>query len=152
MHMLHESPGPEKRLETHCYQRLGPTHCALFTPSTLSIMPRDLFPERPTEEAHFSKGPESDTSERSAESKDNGGFIIYPHSDNSPRRTEAIKKIERRENLHPYVSTLSLADVESCVRLEEASFPEPERCSREKVCPTKDLKLLEESSFCPLSR
>ena len=36
-------------------------------------------------------------------------------------------------NLHPYVQTLTVADVESCVALENAAFPEHERCSREKV-------------------
>ena len=41
--------------------------------------------------------------------------------------------ISARNDLHPYVQTLSLADVESCVALENAAFPENERCSREKV-------------------
>lgn len=41
--------------------------------------------------------------------------------------------ISARNDLHPYVQTLSLADVDSCVALENAAFPEKERCSREKV-------------------
>ena len=36
--------------------------------------------------------------------------------------------------LHPHVQTLSTADVDACVALENAGFPENERCSREKVC------------------
>ena len=36
-------------------------------------------------------------------------------------------------NLHPYVQTLSISNLESCVALENAIFPEQERCSREKV-------------------
>jgi hypothetical protein len=36
-------------------------------------------------------------------------------------------------DLHPYVQTLTVADVESCVALENASFPPEERCSPEKV-------------------
>ena len=36
-------------------------------------------------------------------------------------------------DLHPYVQTLSLSNLESCVALENAVFPEHERCSREKV-------------------
>ncbi|MCJ1468131.1 hypothetical protein MMC07_006759 [Pseudocyphellaria aurata] len=40
--------------------------------------------------------------------------------------------ISARNDLHPYVQTLSLADVDSCVALENAAFPENERCSREK--------------------
>lgn len=39
------------------------------------------------------------------------------------------------ETLHPYVQTLSLVDLESCVALEQATFPEHERCSREKARP-----------------
>ncbi|KAF1812054.1 acyl-CoA N-acyltransferase, partial [Eremomyces bilateralis CBS 781.70] len=34
--------------------------------------------------------------------------------------------------LHPYVQALTLSDIESCVKLEEAAFPPTERCSREK--------------------
>ena len=41
--------------------------------------------------------------------------------------------LEEKGNLHPYVQTLTVADVESCVALENAAFPEHERCSREKV-------------------
>lgn len=41
--------------------------------------------------------------------------------------------ISARNDLHPYVQTLSLADVDSCVALENAAVPENERCSREKV-------------------
>ena len=40
---------------------------------------------------------------------------------------------EKRDELHPYVQSLKLSDVESCVRLEEETFPPQERCSREKV-------------------
>ena len=36
--------------------------------------------------------------------------------------------------LHPHVQILSIADLEACVALENAAFPEAERCSREKVC------------------
>lgn len=38
------------------------------------------------------------------------------------------------DNLHPYTSILSVADVDQCVELEKSAFPENERCSREKVC------------------
>ena len=41
--------------------------------------------------------------------------------------------LEEKENLHPYIQTLTVADLESCVALENAAFPEHERCSREKV-------------------
>ena len=40
---------------------------------------------------------------------------------------------EKRDELHPYTQSLNLSDVESCVRLEEETFPPNERCTREKV-------------------
>lgn len=43
------------------------------------------------------------------------------------------REIRTKNDLHPYVQTLSLADLDSCVALENAAFPEEERCSREKV-------------------
>jgi hypothetical protein len=43
------------------------------------------------------------------------------------------------DELHPYVQTLSLSDVESCVILENAAFPPNERASREKVSVTVSL-------------
>jgi len=42
-------------------------------------------------------------------------------------------KADEKNNLNPYVHTLSLSNLESCVALENAVFPEHERCSREKV-------------------
>ena len=38
------------------------------------------------------------------------------------------------DNLHPYTQILSMSDLEACVALENAAFPEHERCSRNKVC------------------
>lgn len=43
------------------------------------------------------------------------------------------REIRTKNDLHPYVQTLSLADLDSCVALENAAFSEEERCSREKV-------------------
>ena len=36
-------------------------------------------------------------------------------------------------DLHPYVQTLTIADLESCITLENMAFPPEERCSPEKV-------------------
>lgn len=44
-------------------------------------------------------------------------------------------KVNERNHLHPYVQTLSLSNLDSCIALENAAFPEEERCSREKVGP-----------------
>lgn len=46
---------------------------------------------------------------------------------------EATSGNARRNELHPYVQTLSIADLESCVQLEEAAFQPQERASKEKV-------------------
>lgn len=43
-------------------------------------------------------------------------------------------------DLHPYVQTLTIADLESCIALESTAFPAEERCSPEKV---SDFELLE---------
>ena len=44
-----------------------------------------------------------------------------------------------RDLLHPYCSTLSLSDVDSCTRLEEACFPPQERATRQKVSANRHL-------------
>ena len=43
------------------------------------------------------------------------------------------QQVEAIKHLHPYAALLGLGDVESCVKLEEATFPEHKRASREKV-------------------
>ncbi len=111
-------------------------------------MPRDLFPAQPTErgelgkqekkveeeEAQLYRSPDQEAPSRSCAARysydDSSG---YPHARNKEPTSDAMKKVERRNDLHPYVATLSLADVESCVKLEAAAFPEHERCSKEKV-------------------
>jgi hypothetical protein len=45
------------------------------------------------------------------------------------------------DDLHPYTQILSLSDLEACVALEDAAFPEHERCSRDKVCLALSLTL-----------
>lgn len=39
----------------------------------------------------------------------------------------------KRDELHPYTQCLTVNDVESCTKLEEATFPPEERCTKEKV-------------------
>ncbi|PIA93010.1 hypothetical protein CB0940_04109 [Cercospora beticola] len=53
-------------------------------------------------------------------------------SDATEYMDELGQSNEKRDPLHPYTQTLSLSDVESCVRLEDAAFPPAERASREK--------------------
>lgn len=39
----------------------------------------------------------------------------------------------KRDELHCYTQSLTISDLESCLRLEEATFPPEERGTREKV-------------------
>ena len=83
-----------------------------------------------------SAGP--DTSEGSTAAGNDGynEFTIHRHEGN-PSTAQQLRtnraKVNVRNGLHPYVQTLSLSNLESCVALENAVFPEEERCSREKV-------------------
>ncbi len=40
---------------------------------------------------------------------------------------------EKRDGIHPYTQTLTEKDIESCILLENETFPPQERCTREKV-------------------
>lgn len=78
-------------------------------------------------------------------SSESGAVQIYGGSNRSKLKTAAgadvaamgvnaqEREIRTMNDLHPYVQTLSLADLDSCVALENAAFSEEERCSREKV-------------------
>ena len=44
------------------------------------------------------------------------------------------------DDLHPYTQILSLSNLEACIAVENAAFPEHERCSRDKVCLALSLK------------
>lgn len=77
------------------------------------------------------------TSTRSAIGQDGyNEFTIY-HQDETPMSAQQLRdnraKINQTNDVHPYVQTLSISNLESCVALENAVFPEEERCSREKV-------------------
>ena len=49
------------------------------------------------------------------------------------RQIQLYDKPLPKDGLHPHVQTLSITDLEACLVLENAAFPESERCSREKV-------------------
>ena len=51
-------------------------------------------------------------------------------------RGRAAPQISNVDGLHPFVQTLGLRDLESCLALEDACFEEPERESRETVSPS----------------
>jgi hypothetical protein len=48
------------------------------------------------------------------------------------QRTRAAAP-NKYDDLHPYTQILSLSNLEACVALEQGTFPEHERCSRDKV-------------------
>lgn len=106
-------------------------------------MPRILFASEsePKDESVVASPdaatPKSDSLDDStATSRDGyGEHALQLHSDR-----EIIKA---RDNLHPYVQTLSISNLEDCVALENAVFPEHERCSRGKVG-----RILVHSIFC----
>ena len=108
-------------------------------------MPRDLskeadvnsMPKLNRENAPDSLPPEITRSpEAQYDDDDDDDDEEYEDGDGSILGQIAGQRNEKRDELHPYTQTLSLNDIESCVRLEEATFPPHERCSREKVCPS----------------
>lgn len=90
------------------------------------------------------KSPDQETPSRSGAAMYDDA-IGYPHQPMKETVSGATKNVERIYKLHPYVANLSLAAVESCVKLEDAAFPEHERCSREKVRP--NVNILEQNIF-----
>lgn len=98
-------------------------------------MPRDLFNSSKENESPLTltRSPESQSSAADPESHNNA--VIQreesPHLGFQFRgRGRSNKEMDK---LHPYVQTLTIADLKSCVALENAAFPEHERCSSEKV-------------------
>ena len=53
---------------------------------------------------------------------------------------ELSQKSKRSNDLHPFVQVLSISDLDGCVAVENAAFPEDQRASREKVCVLYDLR------------
>ena len=106
-------------------------------------MPRDLFSTDTKDHDSLVASPESQTprpegAEASTATGDDGYHEFTIHRDESresniPHLGSSMIKQKESNNLHPYVQTLSLSNLESCVALENAVFPEEERCTREKV-------------------
>ncbi len=107
-------------------------------------MPRDLFASDsdPKDESVVASPdattPRSDTiDDVNADGSD--GYNQFTIQRGEVRKETALQLhgdreiIKKRDNLHPYVQTLSISNLEDCVALEDAVFPEHERCSREKV-------------------
>jgi len=149
-----EHRGKAQAVGVQCAESLGPSlHGCVFVPIlmapslykylTLSgIMPRDLFSSDPKDESLVaspeSQTPKPEGAEVASVTGHDGshGFTIHRdeiHDAGIRRPLDNRAKANENDNLHPYVQTLSISNLESCVALENAIFPEHERCSREKV-------------------
>ena len=83
---------------------------------------------------------------KSPETMEDKPTLIDMDMDDEEAMINALsQRNEKRDELHPYTQTLSLTDVESCVQLEEATFPPHERCTREKVSPFHPVNQLQTS-------
>ena len=105
-------------------------------------MPQDSYSDNPKDETLVAS-PESQTpkpqgSELAAAISTSNSNAFTIHRDESlepsvPKARDTHLNASEKDNIHPYVQTLSISNLESCVALENAIFPEQERCSREKV-------------------
>ena len=105
-----------------------------------NIMPRDLFSADSKDDSLVAspetQTPKPETSDSGAATDDLNKYTIHrddPHESSIEQILDGKANANKYGNLHPYVQTLSISDLESCVALENATFPEHERCSREKV-------------------
>ncbi|KAF4552870.1 Acetyltransferase (GNAT)-like protein 2 [Elsinoe fawcettii] len=69
---------------------------------------------------------ETETTYEQAQPGDNG-FVLSGSQSNHD-----LSASSRSSEVKPYVQALTFLDLDSCVALEEVTFPEQERCSREK--------------------
>ena len=103
-------------------------------------MPRDLFSNRQSQELTLTESPEaktprSNTTQDQEQLPSNAFTIVRDESDDREQQlSSTLRRRDEKNKLHPYVQLLSISDLEACVALEAATFPEHERCSREKVC------------------
>ena len=94
-------------------------------------MPRDsddeekpaVLTESPDQAPHAEDSPGGEPSNR---------FVVVGKGQDSSNEPPPARTIRA---LHPYTRPLTISDLESCVALENAAFPEHERCTPEKVSP-----------------
>lgn len=118
-------------------------------------MPRELFSRNTKDEATLTASLESQTRAGDLLAQDQDGYNEFTIHGGDELPSFGASKNARGgkndlSNLHPYVQTLSLSDLESCIALENATFPEHERCSREKV--KTDHSFTDHLSKQPMSR
>ena len=97
-------------------------------------MPRDLFSD-PLVASPESQTPRLDVSEGSTATGDDGYNEFTIHRQEGQRRSPQQLRTNKAKinDLHPYIQTLSLSNLESCIALENSCFETEERCSKEKV-------------------
>ncbi|KAF2774497.1 acyl-CoA N-acyltransferase [Teratosphaeria nubilosa] len=97
-------------------------------------MPQDLHAIAKGGTAHgmpeLTKSPEEVEDRSSAMDAEDEERMVNRLSRQQKRQQSSAQP--ERDELHPYTQTLSMSDVDSCVKLEEEAFPPNERASREK--------------------
>ena len=96
-------------------------------------MPRDLLAGRDRQPVGQSgpTAPQADTTETNTNTHEDTDTEADREAQEDATTQDA--RIEAIKHLHPYAALLGLSDVDSCLALEEATFPEHQRASREKV-------------------
>lgn len=100
-------------------------------------MPRDLFPTKSPSDPIITASPEMKSPSNRSESEDleeTGGneYSIF-RDERDEMEIELSAKLKAHDDLHPHVQVLSISDLDACVALENACFPENEAGSRAKV-------------------
>ena len=118
-------------------------------------MPRDLFASQDASEPPLTSSPLPKTPQFGGGSTATGedGYNEFTiHREEASESNVLIPDWRPRANekndLHPYVQTLSRSNVDSCVALENSAFPENERCSKEKVRLESTIRPLNAICFC----
>lgn len=105
---------------------------------TLPMTADDIARMDPRFSAAMASGLPLDEADLDDEEEMDEGYVAVDHDDTSDfshwfRRPPMQHQRTPLDELHPFVQVLSVSNVDDCVLVENA-LPEPERCSREKVC------------------
>lgn len=98
-------------------------------------MPRDLFTNPLSLDLPLTESPEATRSSASVSPSNAFTIVRHESEDREMQLSNSLRRGDEKDRLHPYVQLLSISDLEACVALENAAFPEHERCAKEKVCP-----------------
>ena len=99
-------------------------------------MPRDLFPQKSPTEPIITASPEMKSPANRSDSEEleeTGNNYSNFNDERNEMEVELSAKLKANDNLHPHVQVLSISDLEACLALENACFPEGEKTARKKV-------------------